>query len=103
MLTFVYYLVIAFAIITMMYSLWLAQKLRRITRGGKIGRVVNVLTAFIILFTAGYLLSPLFPSLPRDFGLIVMAMVFLLGALFVSLVLWIIKALIGQVFKELKL
>jgi hypothetical protein len=91
------------AILTMVASLVLVMRLRRVARGGKIGRAVSVLAWFIVLFLVSYLSTPWFPYLPHAVVTFVASLVFLFGAVFVVIVLWLIERLIGQVFDELKM
>jgi hypothetical protein len=97
-----YYTIISLALAVMIYALATAIRLRRVARGGKIGRVVAVLTGFIVFFLLGYLAGPFLPMLDDPaYGLMLTAVVFLFGALFVVLVLRIIEALVRKVFQEL--
>ncbi|MCU0665147.1 MAG: hypothetical protein MUC50_22830 [Myxococcota bacterium] len=97
-----FYALIAAAIAVMLFALVQAVRLATVARGGYIGRAVRLMLAFVVLFTAAYLASPLLPLLPAEYALLGTAVVFLLGAVFVALVLNIIRALIKQVFEELK-
>ena len=98
-----FYVVISAAIAVMMVALVVVWRLRRLTRGGSIGRVVNLLGAFVVLFLVGYLATPILQRLKGDMALIAMAFVLLFGAIFVVLVLRVIQGLVGQVIKDLRL
>ena len=98
-----FYAVIGAAILVMTVALVVVWRLRRLTRGGSIGRVVNLLGAFVVLFLAGYLAAPILQTLKGDVALLLMAVVFLFGAIFVVLVLRIIHGLVEQVVKDLRL
>ena len=98
-----FYAVISAAILCMFCGLYLVIRLRSFTKGGMVGRVVNVLMALIIFFTIGYLVGPFMPQLGCQWVMILTAVVFLFGAIFVVLVLWLIQKLIKQVFDELKM
>lgn len=99
-----YYAIISLAILTMLIGLAEVIRLKRIAPGGKIGRVVGVMLGFIILFLLGYLAGPFLPMLGDTlWPLILTAVVFLFGAVFVVLVLRLIHNLIQQVFKELEM
>lgn len=100
---YVYYAIIALAILAMLVGMVLALRLRRIARGGQVGKVVNLLVVFIGMFTAGYLFAPLMPKIPPAVGLVVMSLVYLFGALYVILVLWLIQSLVRKVMAELEL
>ena len=99
----VFYILISAAILCMLVSLVLVFRLRRLAKGGQIGRVVTLLTAFIVFFLAGYLVAPFAPQLEPELGLILAAVVFLFGAVFVIIVLSLISALMKKVFDELQL
>jgi hypothetical protein len=62
-----------------------------------------LLAAFIVLFLIGYLAAPFAPALPESVAHLLTAVVFLLGAVFVVIVLRLIEALVKQVFEELEL
>jgi hypothetical protein len=98
-----FYVVISAAILCMFCGLYLVIRLRNFTKGGMVGRVVNILMALIILFTLGYLAGPFMPQLGHEWAMILTAVVFFFGAIFVVLVLRLIQKLIKQVFDELKM
>lgn len=100
-LTIAFYALIAAAIAVMLFALVQAVRLATVARGGYIGRAVRLMLVFVGLFTLTYLASPLLPLLPAEYAVVLTAAVFLLGAVFVALVLNIIRALIKQVFEEL--
>lgn len=102
-LLILYYSVISLAILVMLGALVLVFKLRKTARGGKIGRVVNLLLGFIVLFLLGYVAGPFLPDLGQEITLILTAVVFLFGAIFVVIVLGVIEKLIKRVFEELGL
>ena len=99
----VYYVVIVAAIAAMGCSLYAVLRLRRLTRGGHVGRVVNILCAFIAFFLAGYVIAPWMPRLPTWASFLLVGFVFLFGALFVLIVLWLIRRLVQQIFHELEM
>ena len=98
-----FYIIISAAILCMFCGLYLIVRLRSFTKGGLVGRVVNILMALIVFFTIGYMVGPLMPQLSCQWVMILTAVVFLFGAVFVILVLWLIQKLIRQVFDELKM
>jgi len=99
-----FYALISLAILVMVVGLIQVIRLRRLAPGGKIGRVVGILLAFIVLFLLGYLAGPFLPLLGDSiWPLILTSVVFLFGAVFVVLVLRLIQTLIQQVFKELEM
>ncbi len=99
----VFYVVIAAAIVTMFGGLVYCVRLMRVAPGGVIGRVLKLVNALIVVFCVGYLASPFMPRLPREVSLLFVALIFFFGAVYVVLVLWIIRSLIGRVMSEIKL
>jgi hypothetical protein len=99
----VFYAVIVLAVGVMVAALALVLRLRKVARGGRIGRVVNLLVGFILFFLIGYLVAPFTPRLPPSVAHLLTAIVFLFGAVFVVIVLRLIDALVRQVFEELEL
>ena len=98
----VYYIVIAVAILFMISGFYMVSRLKRIARGGTIGRVVNIILTLIVIFAAGYFTALYMPKLPMEVNLLLVAMIYLFGAMFVVLVLWLIKNLVRQVMHELE-
>lgn len=83
----------ALAIVVMAVNVIQAIRLRRAIVGGEVGSKWGVLTALIAFFFIGYLLSPLaivYELPPRYLNLLVFA-VFLFGAVFVYVVIGIIR------------
>jgi hypothetical protein len=81
------------AIVVMAADVWAALRLRRSLIGGGVGQKWQFLTALIVLFFLGYVVSPLvlWLNLPIEYmGLLVFA-VFLFGAVFVWVVIGIIR------------
>jgi len=48
-----------------------------------------------------YVVAPFMPGLPLTTNLILVAMIYFFGAVFVAIVLWLLKSLIEKVVKEL--
>jgi hypothetical protein len=97
-----YYVLCALAITVMTGAMLIALRLRRLASGGHIGSTVNVLIAFIGLFFAGYVVAPWLARFPEVANLL-MAGVFVAGAVFVVLVLRLLEKLMGKVLSELRL
>lgn len=97
-----YYVLCATAIAVMAAAVVLVFRLRRIARGGHIGGTVNLLLAFIMLFFAGYVVAPWLARYPAAANLL-MAGVFVAGALFVVTVLRVLEKLVVKVLEELRL
>jgi hypothetical protein len=85
------------AIGVMIVNTYLAFKLRREMIGGEVGDRWRLLTNLIILFLVGYVLSPLLLILnvPVEFMGAVVFAVFLFGAIFVLVVIRIIKDMLS--------
>jgi FtsH-binding integral membrane protein len=83
----------ALAIVVMGVDVYLAVRLRRAIVGGEVGQKWGLLTFLIGLFFLGYLLSPLalYYQLPAKYLNLLVFGVFLSGAVFVSVVIGIIK------------
>jgi hypothetical protein len=80
------------AIVTMVINVFLAVRLRRAMIGGVIRSRWGMLTNLIIVFLAGYILSPLLLvfQLPLEYMGLVVFLVFLFGAVFVAVVIRIL-------------
>lgn len=101
-MTTVYYVLCAAAIMIMAVAVVLVFRLRRLARGGHIGGTVNLLLAFIVVFLAGYAVAPWLARYPAAANLL-MAGVFVAGALFVVTVLRVLEKLVVKVLEELQL
>ncbi len=87
------YALAALAIAVMAVNVYQAISLRRAIVGGEVGAKWGVLTVLIGFFFVGYLFSPLaiwFQLPPKVLDVLVFA-VFLFGAVFVSVVIGIIR------------
>ncbi|MDJ0762239.1 MAG: hypothetical protein QNJ97_04545 [Myxococcota bacterium] len=96
-----YYFIVGGAIILMLLGLIMAIQLKNVAAGGTIGRSVKIIMVLIVIFTVGYLVALLMPLLSIEVSLIIVGVIFLFGAVYVLLVLWIIRRLIKQVIKTL--
>ncbi len=87
------YLLSVAAIAVMVTNAVLALRLRKVMIGGEVGDRWNLLTTLIVVFLGGYIIGPvlLFLNVPVEtMGVMVFA-VFFLGAIFVLVVIKIIK------------
>jgi hypothetical protein len=77
----------------MVVNVVLAFRLRRALIGGEIRSRWNLLTNFILIFLFGYILSPLLLvfSVPVEFMSAVVFFIFLFGAIFIWIVIRIIR------------
>jgi hypothetical protein len=87
------YLLSAAAIGVMAADFWAARRLRRVLIGGRVAERWRLLTILIGVFFAGYVLSPLLlvANLPVEYLSAVVFAVFLFGAVFVWVVICIIR------------
>lgn len=85
------------AIVVMIGCLVNVLRLGKNMPGGIVGRTWKQLTALVILFTVGYLVTPFFPMIPTHIANLVVALIFLFGAAYV----WITVSLIHRVIREL--
>jgi hypothetical protein len=90
---FVSYGLAALAILVMGADVVLAVRLRRAIVGGEVGQKWALLTVLVSLFFVGYLLSPLalYYQLPSAYLNVIVFAVFLFGAVFVWVVIGIIR------------
>jgi hypothetical protein len=81
------------AIVVMGVDVFLAFRLRRAIVGGEVGQKWGLLTLLVALFFLGYLLSPLalYYRLPAEYLNLLVFGVFLCGAVFVAVVIGIIR------------
>ncbi len=81
------------AIVVMAFNVFRSLKLKRSILGGEVGQKWRFLTILVVVFFVGYLLSPL--VLVFDLGIEVMSVlvfaVFLFGAVFVWVVIGVIR------------
>jgi len=84
-------------IVVMMINVVLAFRLRRELIGGEVRSRWNLLTNFILIFLVGYVLSPLLLvfSVPVEYMVAVVFLIFLLGAIFVWIVITIIREILS--------
>jgi hypothetical protein len=97
-----YFSLCGLAIAAMAVALVQALRLRRIATGGYVGRQVTWLIVFIAVFLIGYVAAPFLPTFPEVANLL-MAGVFLAGALFVLQVMRMFNALVREVMQALRL
>lgn len=98
---YVAYALSGLAIVVMGVDVFLALRLRRAIVGGEVGEKWNLLTTLILVFFFGYLLSPLalFFQIPTEYLYLLVFGVFLFGAVFV----WVVIGIIRQALTFMKL
>lgn len=87
------YALAALAIAVMAVNVVQAIRLRRAIVGGEVGAKWGLMTVLIVVFFVGYLFSPLaiLYQLPSDYLWLLVFGVFLFGAVFVTVVIGIIR------------
>ena len=85
------------SIVVMVLCLINVLRLGKSVPGGIVGQTWKQLTALVVLFTAGYLVTPFFSLLPPGVVDLVVALIFLFGAGYV----WLTVRLIHRVIREL--
>lgn len=84
------------AILVMFYCLWLVLSLGKNIPGGVVGRTWRTLTGLVALFTAGYLVTPFFGLLPPELMKLIVALIFLFGAIYVIVTVKLIHRIIEE-------
>ena len=95
------YCLAALAILEMGLNVVLAVRLRRAIVGGEIGEKWGLLTILVAFFFVGYLFSPLalYYEIPREYLSMLVFAVFLFGAIYV----WVVIGIIRDMLTFLKL
>lgn len=98
---YVAYVLAGLAILVMGVNAVLAVRLKRAILGGEVGEKWGLLTALIVVFFVCYLFSPLalYFSIPADYLNLLVFGVFLFGAVFV----WVVMGIIRDTLTFLKL
>lgn len=86
----------ACAIVVMFYCLWLALSLSKSIPGGVVGRRWRTLTSLVALFAVGYLVTPFFGLLPQGLINMIVALIFLFGAIYVVITVKLIYRIIEE-------
>ena len=84
------------AILVMFYCLWLVLSLRKNIPGGVVGNTWKTLTALVVLFTFGYLVTPFFSMLPPMLMNVIVSLIFLFGAIYVVITVKLIYRIIEE-------
>ena len=93
LMVYLAYLLALAAIVVMAINVVHAFKLKRAIVGGEVGEKWTLLTTLIAVFFAGYLFSPLalYFEIPSQYLNLLVFAVFLFGAVFVMVVIGIIR------------
>jgi hypothetical protein len=84
------------AILVMFYCLWLVLSLRKNIPGGVVGDTWKTLSALVVLFTLGYLVTPFFGMLPAMLMNVIVSLIFLFGAIYVVITVKLIYRIIEE-------
>lgn len=84
------------AILVMLVCLGTVYKLRANIPGGVVGKQWGYLTSLVTLFTLGYFVTPFFTMLPTDVINLVVALIFLFGAVYVLITVRLIYRIIEE-------
>ena len=84
------------AIAVMLICLATVLKLRAKIPGGVVGKQWRLLTLLVSLFTAGYFVTPFFTRLPADVINLLVALIFLFGAVYVLITVRLIYRIIEE-------
>jgi len=84
------------AIVVMLVCLVTVYKLRANIPGGVVGKQWGYLTSLVTLFTLGYFVTPFFTMLPTQIINLVVALIFLFGAVYVLITVRLIYRIIEE-------
>ncbi len=84
------------AICVMLYALYRVITLRKKIPGGTVKDTWSILSWMIAMFAIGYLTTPFFPYLPQLIKDIVVGVIFLLGAIFVVIVINLFYRIVSE-------
>lgn len=82
------------AVVIMLYALWQVFALKQHIQGGMVGRRWKILASLVVLFALGYIGMPFMGELPPETLNIVVAVIFLFGAVYVVVTISLIKRII---------
>lgn len=88
--------IMAAAIIVMLYCLWLVFSLKSRVPGGVVGRRWRVLTGMVALFAVGYAAMPFLGELSEAALRMVVAVIFFFGAIYVAITIKLIYTVIEE-------
>lgn len=84
------------AILVMFYCLWLVLALGKGIPGGVVGTTWRRLRSLVVLFAAGFLVTPFFGLLPTDLMKLIVSVIFLFGAVYVVITVRLIHRIIEE-------
>ncbi|MBK6854330.1 MAG: hypothetical protein IPG93_22800 [Burkholderiales bacterium] len=84
------------AIAVMLYCLVLVLRLSARMPGGIVGRTWRTVVLLVTLFTVGYLVTPFFSLIPAQMVNLIVALIFLFGAIYVVVTVKLIYRIIEE-------
>lgn len=84
------------AIAVMLVCMYLVFALRSKIPGGVVGKQWRLLTVLVTLFTLGYFVTPFFTLLPTNVINLIVALIFLFGAIYVLITVRLIYRIIEE-------
>lgn len=84
------------AIGVMLFCMYLVYSLRSKIPGGVVGKQWGILTLLVTLFTVGYFVTPFFTQLPPNVINMIVALIFLFGAVYVLITVRLIFRVIEE-------
>jgi len=82
------------AVILMLIAVVKAYDYGKSIPGGEVGRAWNALSSLVSLFLIGYLTMPFFIVLSQEIKDLIVAFIFLFGAVYVLITLWLVNRII---------
>jgi hypothetical protein len=82
------------AIITMLVAVVKAYEYNKSIPGGEVGRAWHALLSLVTFFLVGYLTTPFFIVLSQETKDLIVAIIFLLGAVYVLITLWLVHRIV---------
>ncbi len=89
-------IIMALAILIMLYSLWIAITLRAKVPGGVVGRSWRILITMVGFFFLGYLMIPFLGDLSEAALRLVVSFIFFFGAIYVAITIRLIYRVIEE-------
>lgn len=84
------------AIAIMLYCMWMVVALKSQIPGGVVGRKWNIVILLVAMFTVGYMAVPFFSRIPDSLIRMIVAFVFLGGAIYVTITVKLIYTIIQE-------
>ena len=88
------FVIIIFAVVIMLYAVWMITSFKKHISGGVVGKSWKKLASLVFLFAAGYIAMPFLGKLPPSSLYLVVSVIFLFGAVYVVMTIALIKRII---------